>query len=121
MPNFTVSILFPSPVVPLSVQRESKGSCSDTVVITPPRLMTARKLMGDRVTQTAAEELKEGEATVPNALATTLAGGKIRKVPNSTAQNPDKDLEPNCVHPSHNAGHSKAYFRSLLWDRSPPL
>lgn len=44
-----------------SGQREGKGTASGATLMTPTRLMAARKMMGDRVAQTAAEEFQEGE------------------------------------------------------------
>eukprot|EP00903_Cladosiphon_okamuranus_P019261 g17707.t2 len=38
--------------------REGKGTASGAAVMTPTRLVTARKMMGDRVAQTAVEELQ---------------------------------------------------------------
>lgn len=45
------------------IQREGKGSNSDAACTTPPRLMTARRLMADHVARLAAEQLQEGKAT----------------------------------------------------------
>lgn len=44
-----------------SIQREGKGASSDAALISPPRLMAARKMMNDRIVQIAAEEFEEGE------------------------------------------------------------
>lgn len=47
------------------IQRGGKGSSSDATCATPPRLMTARKLMAGHAARLAAEQLQEGKAT-PN-------------------------------------------------------
>lgn len=44
-------------------QREGKRASSDAVVLSPPRLMAARKMMSDHVAQTAAVEF-QGETAI---------------------------------------------------------
>lgn len=49
-----------TPVMCSSGQHDGKGTTSRAVVMNPTRLMAARKMMGDRVAQNAAEEFQEG-------------------------------------------------------------
>eukprot|EP00752_Nemacystus_decipiens_P004418 g4034.t1 len=48
------------------VKREVKGTSSGDALMTPTRLMAARKMMADRVAQTAREEFQEGHAVPPH-------------------------------------------------------
>lgn len=57
---FTYFISFPTPAMYFYGQREGKST-----LMTPERLMAARKMMGDRVAHTAAEEFQKGK-TMPN-------------------------------------------------------
>lgn len=54
-----------------SGQRDGKGTASGATVMTPTRLMTARKKMGDRVAQIAAENF-QGETMSSSTTALAL-------------------------------------------------